>query len=185
MKDLLAARRYAEALFDIAKVTHQDLELKEELKVLSQALKKSKDIERFLSNPFYKNDQKIKALEKFYQKEHNQTYGTLLNFLSVLFEKNRFNLIHEIVEWYQKIVDAHHGMGEAEIRSATPLSADAEKVITSRLERIAGYKVAVKKEVDPSLLGGVRVKIGYKILDGSVRHQIDRLKAELQTVNVI
>jgi F-type H+-transporting ATPase subunit delta len=185
MRDLLAARRYAEALFDVTKATHQDLEVKEELKVFSAALRKSPDIERFLSNPFYRNEQKTKALGKFYQKHRSEVYATLLNFFSVLFEKNRFNLIHDIVEWYQRAVDAHHGIGEAEIRSATPLSADTEKTLVSGLERLAGYKVAVKKEVDPSLIGGIRIKIGHKILDGSVQHQLNRLKEELRTANVI
>ena len=117
----------------------------------------------------------------FRQERREEFYETLLDFFTVLFEKNRFVLIHEISKSFKRIADEAQGQGIAEIRSAVALTPENEQKIVRQLEKIAGYKIKVKKEVDPSLVGGVVVKIKNKIIDGSVQFQINRLKKELTT----
>ncbi|MGH7197935.1 MAG: ATP synthase F1 subunit delta [Candidatus Omnitrophota bacterium] len=183
--DLLAAERYAQALFDVARLLHRDLETQEELEAFSVALKRSPDIEEFFGNPYFKVEVKRRFLEKIYQKRLHEVYGLLLNFFTLLLKKNRFNLIHEITESFKRISDRARGMGVAQIRTAVPLDARSEEVILARLEKIAGYKIRVKKEVDPALIGGVVVKIRNKILDGSVRNRIELFKKELTKIKSI
>lgn len=185
MKDLLVAERYARALFEIARVIHRDEEIEAELEHLSSALKRDPAIEKFLANPSLKTGEKRKFLQKLYQERREEFYETLLDFFTVLFEKNRFNLIHEIAKSFKRIADEAQGQGIAEIRSAAPLKSDQESKIVSRLEALAGYKIQVQKEVDPSLIGGVVVKIKNKILDGSVKFKIDSLKKELTKIQMV
>ncbi|MBI4352471.1 MAG: ATP synthase F1 subunit delta [Candidatus Omnitrophica bacterium] len=185
MKDLLAANRYARALFDICQVSHCDLEIAEELEAFAAALRSSPDAARFLASPYFDREAKINLIKKFYQERIHEIYETLFNFFAVLFQKNRFHLFYEIVENYRKIVDAERGMGTAEIRTARPLAPEKESAIVSRLEKLAGYRITVKKEVDPDLIGGLVVKIRNKILDGSIRHKIERMKKELTKVRSV
>lgn len=185
MKDLLAAERYAQALFDIAKLTHKDIEILAELEAFSDAVRTSPEIQKFLSNPYYDNEAKRKLLAKIYQERFHAEFELVLNFFSVLLEKNRFSLIHEIVRRYKMIVDRDKGIGTALVRTAVPLDAEAEKRIVERLEKIAGYKIEVKKEVDPGLLGGVLVKVRHQVIDGSVKSRIENLKKELIKIRAI
>ena len=185
VSDLLAGERYAEALFSVARLIHQDLEVQEELESFSSALKKAPDLEGFFGNPYFNLETKRRFLGKIYQKRMREVYGLLLNFFSLLLEKNRFHLIHEIFESYVRIVDRERGMGVAEIRTAVALDERSEKILIERLEKIAGYKIRVNKEVDPSLIGGVVVKIRNKVLDGSVKNRIEFFKKELTRIHSI
>lgn len=179
VKDLLVAERYARALFEIARTLHRDEEIEAELENFSEALKKDPGLEKIFDNPSVKIEDKRKFLQRLYQERREEYYETLLDFLTVLLEKNRFTLIHEIAKSFKRIADEAQGQGVAEIWSATPLDARHEAVLVGQLERIAGYKITVKKEVDPRLVGGVAVRVKNKIIDGSVKFQIERLKKEL------
>lgn len=185
MKDILAAERYARALFEVARIVHRDVEIQEDLHSFSAALKRSPQIMKFLESPRLGAGDKEKILGKIYGDHDHEARKILLNFFSVLMQKNRFYLIHEIDDNFKRITDAERGIGLAEIRSASPLDAESEKTIVSRLERLAGYKIEVKKELDPSLIGGVVVKIRNKVLDGSVKHQLGLLKKELTKIRSI
>ncbi len=178
-KDLLVAERYARALFEIARAIHRDHQIEEELENLSKALKNDKSLEKFFESPYLKTAEKRKFLQKIYQERREDFYEQLLDFFTVLFEKGRFTLIHEIAKSFKRIADEAQGQGVAEIHSAVALDPRHESQIVSRLEEIAGYKISIKKEIDPALVGGVVVKIKNKIIDGSVRFKIDSLKKEL------
>ena len=108
-----------------------------------------------------------------------------MNFFSILLEKNRFGLIHEIVTAFKKIADEFQGQSEAEIQTAFTLDHEVEKTIVSKLEKMAGHKITVRKMVDRNLLGGVIVRIRNKVIDGSVRHQIDLMKKDLTSIKTI
>ena len=179
IKDLLVAERYARALFEIARALHRDEEIEAELDHLSTALKGDQGLEKFFANPSLTVQEKLNFLQKIYQERREEFYETLLDFFTVLFEKNRFTLIHEITADFKRIADEAKGRGIAEIRSAAPLDPARQSLVVNRLEQIAGYKITVKKEVDPSLIGGVVVKIKNKIIDGSVKFKIDAIKKEL------
>lgn len=183
VKDLLAAERYARALFEIARSLHRDEEIEAELENISSALKKDLSLERFFSNPSLKTEDKRKFLQKLYQEGREEYVETLLDFFTILFEKDRFTLIHEISKNFKRIADEAQGQGTAEIRSAVPLKSDQEAVLVNRLETIAGCKITIKKEVDPALLGGIVVRIKNKIIDGSVKFKIESLKKELTSIH--
>ena len=169
----------------VARLVHEDLEIQEELESFSSALKRSPDLEGFFANPYFTLETKRRFLQKIYQKKMREVFGLLLNFFSLLLEKNRFHLIHEILESFKRIVDRERGMGVAEIRTAVPLDERSEKLLTGQLERMAGYKIRVKKEVDPALIGGVVVKVRNKVLDGSVKNRIELFKKELTKIKSI
>ena len=184
-KDLLAAKRYAKALFDISRDLHKDEEVEAELESLSAGLKKDPSIERFLGHPGLKLDQKREFLLRIYQERNHDVYNVLLNFFLLLFEKNRFYLIHDIAVEFKRVADEAQGQGVAEIRTVEPLKPEALKAITQRLEKMAGYKITVKSILDPSLIGGVVVRVKNKVLDDSIATKIRNIRKELTSVHSI
>ena len=185
MKDLLAVNRYAQALFDIARLLHKDEEIEAELEAFSDALKRSPEIEKFLHNPRLRINEKKKFLQRIYQERRHEIYEVLLHFFMILFQKNRFNLVHEIAVSFKRIADEAQGQGVAEISTAAPLGKHQEERVVERLEKMAGYKIAVKKEIDPSLIGGLLVRVKNRVIDGSVKHQVDILRKELIKIRQI
>ena len=185
VKDFLAAQRYAKALFEIARELHRDEEIEAELESLSAALKSDGRLEKFLTNPALRIDEKKAVLLRLYQERNQEIYEHLMNFFLILFEKNRFFLVHEIAVQFKRIADEAQGQGVAEVRSATPLKIEAEKAIVSRLEKMAGYKITVHSVVDPSLIGGVMVKVRNKVIDDTVKNKIHLFKKELTKLGSI
>ena len=184
-KDLLAAQRYAQALFELSRELGKDELVEEELENLSSALKRSPDIEKFLANPALKTGEKAAFLQKLYPERNQPVHGMLVDFFKLLFEKDRFYLLHEIALYFKRIADDAQGQAVAELRSSSPLGAEAERTITQRLERIAGRKITVQKNVDPSLIGGVVVSLRNRVIDDSVKNKIRLIKKELTKIQSI
>ncbi len=181
IKDLLVAERYAQALFELVRPIGRDEQVEAELENFSAALKSDPGLERLFGNPYLKTHEKRVFLEKLYS-GRDEASKILVDFYTVLFEKGRFALVHEIAVVFKRIADEAQGQAIAQIRSAAPLSAQQEAAIVGRLEAMAGYKIEAEKTVDPSLIGGVVVRLKNKIFDGSVRHRIDEMKIELSKI---
>ncbi len=184
MKDVIAAGRYARALFEMARASGKDQDVEDALETFSKALLTAPDVEKVFRNPELRTETKIEWIGKVYpSKSREAEVDTLLRkFYSLLIKKGRFDLIHEIAREYKTISDKAQGESTAFIQSAVPLSAEKIAAIVSRLERFTGDKIVQKHEVRPELIGGVLVRIGNRVFDGSVKHKIDRLKKELITV---
>jgi F-type H+-transporting ATPase subunit delta len=182
-KDLLAAHRYAEALFELAHDEKQDEAVEAALESLSEALKDSPATERFLGNPALKPDQKRRIVEKLFPE--GKARGLLVRFLLLLFAKNRFYLIHDVAAHFRRVADEAQGQGVAEIRSAAPLKDEHRAAIVSRIEAIARKKMVVRSCVDASLLGGVVVRIGSRLIDDSAANKINLIRKELTKTGVV
>lgn len=179
MLDRSAAKRYAHALFELAREQKIDAEVESVLGELSQALKGTLQAERLLMNPRMDLAEKRRMFSRIFAGAVGPAGELLLNFFSVLFEKNRFNLVHEVAAEYKIIADQAQGESIALVRTALALDPASEARLTAVLEKRTGTKVFLKKEVDPSVLGGVEVRIGNRVIDGTVRGGIARLRGEL------
>lgn len=183
MKDIQVAERYARALFELAHQLGKDAVIEEDLCAFSEAVRVSADVRRFLLNPYVKVDQKKRFLASVWLKEGDkQAAQVLTGFVSILIDKGRIALIHEVADAYKKIADASQGEGHAEVWTAAPLEGDAEERIRKQVERFSGCKITLKKHLDPSLMGGAVLKFRNKVFDGSVAGQLRRIKQELLQV---
>ena len=179
MKDILAANRYAEALLETVRAIGKDEEMEAELESLSTSLKDAPEIEKFLHHPQIDIEQKNQWFKKVYSEQDKTVSDILLKFITVLFKKNRFDLIHEISSAFKRMADEAQGQAAAWIKTSVPLEMRSEQAIVSKLERIAGCKIELKKELDAKILGGVVVRFKNKVLDGSVKNRIHNLKTRL------
>jgi F-type H+-transporting ATPase subunit delta len=103
----------------------------------------------------------------------------LRNFLFVITDSHRTQLIPEIIASFQQVLRQRQGIAEAEISSAVELSAAQKTEFSKTLARLTGKKIETKYSLDPGLLGGAVVRIGDTIYDGSLRNRLNEMRARL------
>jgi F-type H+-transporting ATPase subunit delta len=101
------------------------------------------------------------------------------NFVLVLSDHHRVAGLPEIVDAFELALDSRLGLVRAEVRSAFELTGQQQSELTKQLSTLAGTDVRVRVEVDPALIGGVSVRLGSKVFDGSVRGQLAELRERL------
>ena len=104
----------------------------------------------------------------------------LKNFLNLLLDKNRIGSIQEITEYYEKLTDDISNVARAEVITTRPLKDDAKERLGKAIEALTSKSVKMEVREDKGLIGGVIVKIGDLVLDGSVKAQLEGLKESLK-----
>jgi F-type H+-transporting ATPase subunit delta len=148
---------------DVANGMHQDL-----------------TVRHFLESPKISEAQKN---EVFFQALGDRVPRHFLRFLQTLVRKRRQMLIPEISSEYDKLLDVHEGRVHANVTVARETSAEDESRIAEHLSRVIGKTVVPHLHVNPAILGGVVVKIGDTVMDGSVRRRLGRLRNQILTAS--
>jgi F-type H+-transporting ATPase subunit delta len=169
-----APRRYADAAFEIAL---RDGTVETWRKELDSAAEVSAETElgRVLANPAIPLDERIKVAEEVFA----SLSGPVRNLILLLVRRRRIEQLPRVAAEFRRLDDQRNGLTHATATSAAPLGADEIRAITARLEELTGGTVALETAVDPSLLGGVVVRVGDRLLDGSVRGRLERLRNQL------
>lgn len=170
-----AARRYAEAAFLLAKEGGTAEAWSSGLQAVA-ALFGDADAARFFANERVPAEAKRQLVEK-------SLAGADKNVLSLallLLRHRRTSLGPQIAQAYQEILDRERGVSHAVVTSAVPLSADELRDVEQKLKEIAGGPVTVQTEVDEKIIGGLIVRIGDRLIDGSTRSRLVALKQRLE-----
>jgi len=172
------ASRYARALVDVILEQKVDPDAaRQQLQAVVQAVHESLDLRRVWESPAVPPGQKRAVLDAL-----GGQMGLLKpvrNFVAVLIDHRRMRMLDEIARQFDTELDAQLGFVEAEVSSAQPLSADEQRELESRIERLTGKKVRARYMPNPELLGGAMVRVGSTIYDGSVRGQLEKIRQEL------
>ncbi len=165
------ARRYAQAVFELAlqseKLSEWWADLDKIVSVVGDAA-----FAAFLESPKIHFENKERLLL-----ERLATVSPLaLNLVRLLITKTRLSMVNDIAFEYQRLLDVYHGVAQAEVITAIALSEEKNKEVTRYLEEITGKKVVLKPAVNPDLIGGMVVRIGGKLLDGSTHSKLAALK---------
>jgi F-type H+-transporting ATPase subunit delta len=168
--DRVLAGRYAGALFQAADKKGDDQKVAADLGVARDLLL---DGTVALRHPRVSVADKKKLL---HAKLDGKVGTTTLRFLELLIEKKRYELFAMIAAVYGRLAADKRGVAKAHVRTAAPLSADAQKTLAARLKIFAGKDIELEIKEDPELIGGVAVKIGDWVLDSSLRGQLRRLR---------
>lgn len=176
MVDLRVARRYARALFEVA-LKHGQLEqTSEELANLRRLMRDSKELRRFFYTPLISRDHKSLRLRQVLSE---RILPSVMRLIELLIEKRRENLFEAICDEFEKLKEAYLQVERATITSAVPLDETQQAALVRALERRMGKKILPTFKVDPSLIGGVRVRVGDYQIDGSLRGALDRLRENI------
>lgn len=170
-----AAKRYSRALFEIA-LQHDRLDQwAGDLRFVSEGLQ-NEELRAFLGHAKVPLHQKLQAAAEVLK----GIDPLVQNLLSVLVSRGIASLIPDVEAAYQQMLDQHRGREQVDVRSAVPLE-DAERDRVVRfLTELIGKEVVLETSVDPSILGGLVIKVGDKLLDGSARAKLEELGKQLQ-----
>lgn len=174
MKNTVVSSRYTEALFNIAKEKNFVTKIQDDLKLVSDTFLDNADLSKFFFNPIISVDDKKDIIEKLFK---NNIDNVSFSFINILLDKKRESNIFEIKELYDKLVNNLFSKVVAEIYTAVDINDSKETVdnLKSTLSSYLEKEVEIKTFVDESILGGVLIKIGDRIIDGTVKTQLDNI----------
>ena len=170
------SRRYAQALYGLAKSKNVADLVFDELRVLGQVYDQDQEIRDFLLSPLVAPEQKIKVLQGALGGKISEE---LLNTLKLMAEKHRLEVFSQVVSAYEAIIDDAHGVTRGVVRSAAPVTPEERKRIEQTVNKVTKKKVILKFEEDPSLLGGMITQVGGWIFDDSLKSHLHKLSEEL------
>jgi F-type H+-transporting ATPase subunit delta len=176
MRDATIGKNYAEALLELARRADDPAGWGKLMRDVANGMQQDITVQHFLESPKISEAQKN---EVFFQALGDRVPRHFLRFLQTLVRKRRQMLIPTISEEYDKLLDVHEGRVHANVTVARETSAEDEARIAQQLSRVIGKTVVPHLSVNPAILGGVVVKIGDTVMDGSVRRRLGRLKAQI------
>ena len=170
-----SARRYAQAVFQLA-VEFDELEKwLDDLTILADSVASSQFLD-FMSQPRVPTAAKLEVIRE----SLGDSVGRLAtNLISLLATRNIAHILPEIADQYQELLDSHQGIERAEVVSAVPLSDAQHRRAVDVLEGLSGREVRLSTRVDPALLGGMIMRIGDRVVDGSTRSKLKAMRREL------
>jgi F-type H+-transporting ATPase subunit delta len=168
------AKRYARAFFEIAGSERRYEEFYHELGCFSAVLKENKSLSEFLSNPIFAQPDKKTVVESVLGKM--DISPLTVNFLKLLVDKRRIGIISEIEGCYRELMDGALKKVRVTVKTAFPLSGDLSGRLKKGLEGLTGKKVEMTVLEEPSLLGGIVVRVGDTLYDGSIRAQLNNIR---------
>jgi len=174
----IVARRYAKALYALGVKDKAADTLGKDLAGLAGALDTSPELGKLFSNPSF-NAQEKKGVVKEVAGRLGMSPLTT-NFLSLLADKGRLDAVAEINAVFAELLDEAHGVVRGHMITAVKLPEKRQKDIKSSLEKRLGKKLVLDYGVDKNILGGVILKVGDKVLDGSLRAQLQTLKDQIK-----
>ena len=169
---------YARAFADVVFMDHLDAaRTVQEAEALAALISGNKELREVLETPSIPADQKRKLIDALTNRL--SISKPVRNFLAVLIDHQRVRFLSAITKQFGHEINRRLGFAEADIVSARELTSAEHSSLESQVERLTRKKVRARYSQDPSLLGGAVVKVGSTIYDGSVRGQLERIKAAL------
>ena len=170
------AKRYATALLSVTSREGSVEETEATLLALKQVYDKDARFRGTLASPRISKAQKKELLRKVLANASKAVH----EFFDLLVEKNRTPILPEVAEMYDRLADAVKGVVRVQVRSAWPLGDADQRRLKADLDRITGRNCAIHAATDRSLKGGLQVRMGDSIVDGSVSHRLKALKERFQ-----
>lgn len=175
MPGLGAGRRYAEAAFELATRDGTVDAWQREL-AFEAELARDARVARAVDSPAVAVAKRRKAVEQLLGRFVSRQ---ALNLALLLTERGRFSILPSVSAEYDALVRQARGIVEATVTTPAPLNAQELAAIRTRVEQLAGTAVELGTQTDPSLMGGLTVKIGDRLIDASVRGRLERLRGRL------
>ena len=178
MKQTILANRYAKAIFTVGQDQKKYEEYNEVLQGLANLYETHPDVVDALTNPLYPMDVKENAMKGIVGSM--KVDAIMGNFLNLLVQKQRAEILPEIALAYKTMVDDAKNISHGNVISAIELSDTLKGNVQTILEKLTGKKVELTTSVDPSIIGGIIAKVGDLVLDGSIKTQLAGLKDSIK-----
>lgn len=171
----IAARRYGEAAYQIAREAGSEERWSEGLALMA-AVFADPQVDALMQEARVSTADKL----RFAENALKDVDPLVLNLARLLVHRGRTSLAAQIAEAFQELADAERGVAHALVTTAVPLSEGERDAVAKRLGEITGRRVAVETQVDEGIIGGLVARIGDKLIDGSTRSQLASLRRRLR-----
>jgi F-type H+-transporting ATPase subunit delta len=175
------ADRYAAALFDLADERKELDAVAGDLQRVREMLRESEDLRRLVRSPVLSREDQRRAILALAERAGLSPLAR--NFLGLIAQNRRLFAVPEMIEAYLARLAERRGEMTAEVVTAQPLSDDQRRRLDEQLRQAMGKKVSVDVRVDPSLLGGLTVKVGSRMVDASLKTKLHRLSIAMKGVS--
>jgi F-type H+-transporting ATPase subunit delta len=172
------AGRYANAVFELAQDQKAVDAVSTDLAALRRAIETSPDLARLVRSPVFSAEDQAKALKAIL--ETMGAHPLTAKFVLLLAQKRRLFALNAIIAAYEHLVAKSRGETEAEVTSARHLNDDEIAELKSALKAKLGKEPRLHSRIDPTLLGGLIVKVGSRMIDSSLRTKLDGLRAAMK-----
>jgi len=170
--------RYAQALFDLATDEKIVAKVEADLKSLKKMRSESKDFQTLLASPAFSAADKGRALLALSDKAG--LTPTTRKFLGLLAANGRAAILGDVISAYESLSARARGVVSAHVTTAVALTAAQSKGVASALRTALGRDPEIETRIDPSILGGIKVRVGSRLFDASLRSKLDSLKFALK-----
>ncbi len=178
----IISKTYGDALFDLALEESKVDEIYDEIQVLSQAFAENPDFMTLLTHPKITREEKTECIAAILK---GRADDEVTGFISLIVEHDRAKELGNIFEYFKKRVYEYKKIGIAEVTSAVELDPGQKKKIENKLLSLTGYlSLEMKYTVDESLIGGMTVRIGDRVVDSSIKHKLDKMTAGLMKTSL-
>jgi len=175
------AGRYASALFALAREQRNTDEVAAALARFDALVAESEDLQRLVRSPVFSTRDQLKALAPIL--EGAGISGVAANFIKLVVAKRRLFFIRDMIRDYSRLNDALNGVARAEVTSAEPLNEANVAALKETLAAVSGDKdVRLTAKVDPSIIGGLIVKLGSRMVDGSLKTKLNAIRLRMKEV---
>jgi len=177
MANSIYAKRYAQAVFRMAQERKELNKWQSSIRIIA-GISRDEALSRKLEDTGVTFEEKRAILSD----RVGELDPMILKLISILIAKEKLNILNDIADEFQQLVDNYHGIEGveiAEITTAIPLDDDYKLVLAQRLTEMFGKPVALKTNVDESILGGIIIRVGDKLIDGSISSKLAALRKDL------
>ena len=174
-RPVAAARRYAEAAFQVALAEDQLDRWQKDLATAAEILGRP-DVAPTVHSPAIPIGQRKAIVTGLLE---SRIHPSALRLVTLLVERGRSHMLPRVSEEFTRLLNTHRGVVMATVTSAVPLTAGETAAIRNRVEAMAGSSVDLRAEVDPDLIGGLTVQVRDRLLDASIRGRLERLRDQL------
>ena len=171
-------QRYARALFELAEEARATAPVEAELVSLKKAWAESADLRRLLASPTFTSDEKGAGLAAIAAQA--KLHAVTRKFIGLLSANRRTGSLVEVIDAFRKLSADKRGVIAAEVVTALPMSTAQSKGVAAALRQALGKDPEISTRVDPAILGGIKVRVGSRLFDASLKSKLDSLKFALK-----
>lgn len=178
----LVSKTYGDALFELAVEENRTDSLLEEIQMVQAVLKENEDFEKILMHPEIPNTEKIQVIENVFK---GHTSDALTGFLRIVVTKGRYKDLPEIFAYFIARVKEYKNIGVAQVTSAVPVTDGQKAKIEKKLLDTTHYEtMEIDYKVDESLIGGLMIRIGDRVVDSTIKSKLGKLTANLLKISL-
>lgn len=175
------AKKYSQALFELGKEEKSLMNFKEQLTDIVMTLEEYHDLKKLLFHPAVTPEDKKKVIQDIFSSNISEE---IMNFLKILIDKRREKYIVTIYKNFIKLLNKENDILEIEVISAIKLSDVLKERLEKKVVNLTGYKIILKEKIEPDIIGGLILKIGDQVIDGSIRHDLEILENKIAEIPV-